>query len=50
MLDKDTSATKVPVTAGFCALFTGQSIGTTFFIDFFFKQIHLTVLMVTHCA
>lgn len=33
MLNKDTSATKVPVTAGFCALFTGQNIGTTCFKD-----------------
>lgn len=42
MLSKDTSATKVPVTAGVCALFTGQNIGTTFFIDFFFKQVHVS--------
>lgn len=48
MLNKETSATKVPVTAGFCALFTGQNISTTFSIDFFVKQTHLTVLMSTH--
>lgn len=48
--DKETSATKVPVTAGFCALFTGQNISTTSSIDFFVKQIHLTVLMGTHGA
>lgn len=35
MLNKDASATKVPVTAGFCALFTGQNISTTFFKDSF---------------
>lgn len=50
MLNKETSATKVPVTAGFCALFTGQNISTTFSIDFFVKQIHLTFLMGTHGA